>query len=135
MSRTVNEVHIIGHAGKDAEIINTSGGKVLTKFSLATGGGKKKDGGNYETDWHRCVAWGEQLAEVGRKVGKGDLVEVIGRISYGSYEKDGRKVYTTDIVCKEIKLDADDFNQDAPRERKAPTNHHEVEITDEDLPF
>lgn len=131
--KNLNECHLIGRAGKDAEIKTTSGGKTLTTFSLATGGGKKKDGsGDYPADWHRCIAWGEELGAIAGQITKGSLVEVYGRISYGSYEKEGRKVYTTDIVCTRV-LDPDGDNlHEAPVRQ---LRNESPEITDEDIPF
>lgn len=103
-AQSVNEVHLIGHAGKDGEVKYTSTGKALGKFTMATGGGRKQDGSQYPTDWHRITAWGDDLATLVGVISKGDLVEVFGRISYGSYDKGGQKVYTTDIVAQKIVL-------------------------------
>lgn len=132
MAKSVNEVHIIGRAGKDAEVRQTSTGKTLTKFSLATGGGKKKGSEEqWPTDWHNCTAWGEELGEIGRQILKGAVVEVYGRISYGSYEKDGRKVYTTDIVCTRI-LDPEGDNS---HELPVRQLREDRPIDDDDIPF
>lgn len=104
MGRTTNEVHLIGHAGKDALVKSYGDGKKLSKFSLATGGGKNKETGKeYPTDWHQIVCFDVPDAD---RVSKGDLVEVYGRIQYGSYEKDGRTVYTTDIIAKQVTIGA-----------------------------
>lgn len=131
--KTINEVHLIGRAGKDAETRHTSTGKTLVKFSLATGGGKKKDSNEqWPTDWHNCTVWGEELGAIAGQITKGSLVEVYGRISYGSYEKEGRKVYTTDIVCTRV-LDPDGDNlHEAPVRQ---LRNEAPEIIDEDLPF
>lgn len=138
--RSVNECHLIGHAGKDAETRYTSTGKMLVKFSLATGGGRRKDGGNYDVDWHRCQVWGEELGQIAGAITKGQAVEIYGRITYGSYEKDGRKVYTTDITCTRV-LDPDGEHDQATRHQNASAQPRDNRITDdnpitdEDIPF
>lgn len=134
MTNSTNEVHLIGHAGKDAEVKQTSTGKTVSKFSLATGGGRKKGSDeNWPTDWHRCVAWGEQLGEIASRIEKGSTVEIVGRLQYGSYEKDGRKVYTTDIVCHQITLPEEEA---PPRELPVIQRNADLEITEDDsIPF
>ena len=78
----------------------------MCKFSLATS--RKftgKDGQKQEkTEWHRIVAW-SKLAEIcGQYLSKGKQVVIEGRIEYGSYEKDGVKHYTTDIVAENMQM-------------------------------
>lgn len=127
----VNEAHIVGRAGRDAEIKYTSTGKTVAKFSIATGGGKKKDGSQYPADFHRCQAWGDNLAQQAMQIKKGAAVEVFGAIRYGSYEKNGQTVYTTDIVCKSIGFP----NAEADLSQDKPEPVDSTEITDEDIPF
>jgi single-strand DNA-binding protein len=103
--KTINEVRLLGYAGRDGEVRNTKTGKRLGKFSLATGGGLKKDGSKYPLDWHNCSSWGDELCQVVEEIRKGDAVEVYGRIAYSSSGKDGVKRYYTDIVCSKIILE------------------------------
>ena len=60
------------------------------------------------------------------------MVEVYGRISYGSYEKDGVKRYTTDIVCTRI-LDPEGDNAHELPVRQL--RNEGPDISDEDIPF
>ena len=97
----LNKVILIGNLGSDPEMRYTASGTAVCKFSLATS--RKftgKDGQKQEkTEWHRIVAW-TKLAEIcGQYLSKGKQVMIEGRIEYGSYEKDGVKHYTTDIVA------------------------------------
>src|SRR5271166_5139101 len=114
--KDVNEVHIIGRAGKDAETKYTPGGKMLTKFSLATGGGSKKDGsGDWPTDWHSCQVWGEELGAIANQIKKGGVVEVFGRISYNKYQDK----YYTNITCNRVIVDGGDDHDQRPREERS----------------
>ena len=72
------DVRLLGHAGRDAEMITTSGGKQVTKWTMATGSKEY-------TQWHNCQAWGK-AAEIAAEIKKGDLVEIVGDIRYREYE-------------------------------------------------
>lgn len=130
MGKTKNEVWLIGHAGKDAELKYIPSGKALVKFSLATGGGKKKDGSPYPTEWHNVVVWENE--DCG-SIGKGDLVEVRGRIQTRSWDdkKTGEKKYMTEIVATIVNFDGATPAKHVSDEAVAAG----TEITDEDCPF
>ena len=106
MRQESNRVILIGNLGADPEMRYTAGGTAVCKFSLATS--RKftgKDGQKQEkTEWHRIVAWAK-LAEIcGQYLTKGKKVMIEGRIEYGSYEKDGVKHYTTDIIAENMEM-------------------------------
>lgn len=99
----MNRVMLIGRLGKDPEFRYTSGGTALAKFTLATDRWKKK-GEEQPPDWHRITAW-SRLAEIcAQHLTKGKQVMIEGRIEYGSYEKDGVKHYTTDIIAENLEM-------------------------------
>src|SRR3978361_663795 len=105
-SRSVNKVILIGHLGRDAETKFTPGGAAVTRFSVATSRRwKDKDSGEWkeETDWSNVTLWrSENLANY---LTKGKQVCVEGRLPTRSYEdKDGKKVYATDVVADDVIL-------------------------------
>ena len=95
----INKVILVGRLGKDPEKRTTPGGKVVCRFTLATDTGF---GENRKTDWHNVVCFDRQADYVSNYLRKGSLVYVEGRITYGSYEKDGVKRYTTDIIANSV---------------------------------
>lgn len=103
---SVNKVILLGNVGKDPESSYTQGGMAIAKLSLATTEKRKdKDGNRQETtDWHRVVFFGKLAEIVSQYVTKGSQLCVVGRIKYGSYDKDGVKHYTTDIVADEMQM-------------------------------
>jgi single-strand DNA-binding protein len=108
-SRSVNKVILIGHLGRDAETKFTPGGVAVTKFSVATNRRwKDKESGEWkeETDWSNVTLWrSENLANY---LTKGKQVYVEGRLQTRSYEdKDGKKVYATDVVAEDVILLSD----------------------------
>lgn len=134
----VNKAVLIGRVGKDPEFKVTQGGTAMAKFTLATTEKRKdKDGQKTEeTSWHRCIVWG-RLAEVVRDyVHKGSLLYCEGRIQYGSYDKDGVKVYTTDIVVFEMTMlgGKGDGAQSSPAPKPEPAKPAGG-FGDDDLPF
>lgn len=106
MSKSLNQVTLIGNVGKEPEIKEVGDTKVAT-FSVATstGGYKRADGSEVpeKTQWHSVVAW-RGLAELAKNIKKGDKVVVLGSVSYRDYEKDNQKHYVTDIIAYDIIL-------------------------------
>jgi len=132
----INKVILLGNLGQDPETRFTAGGTAVCKFSLATS--RKftgKDGQKQEkTEWHRIVAWAK-LAEIcGKYLTKGKQVVIEGRIEYGSYEKDGVKHYTTDIIAENMQMlggGADNRSQESESRFEPPAGG----VPDDDIPF
>ncbi len=105
-SRSVNKVILVGHLGRDAETKFTPGGAAVTRFSVATSRRwKDQQSGEWkeETDWSNVTLWrSENLATY---LTKGKQVYVEGRLQTRSYDdKDGKKVYATDVVADDVIL-------------------------------
>lgn len=104
---SVNKVIIIGNVGKDPETRYMSEGTAVTNFSVATTEtwkdkqtGEKKE----STEWHRVTAW-RRLGEIcGQYLSKGSQVYVEGKLQTRSWEKDGVKRYTTEIVASTVQF-------------------------------
>lgn len=106
MSRCVNKVILIGNLGRDAETSFTPNGVAVTKFSVATTHSWKdqsSDEWKDEVNWTNVVLWrNENLASY---LTKGQQVYLEGRLQSRSYEdKDGRRVYVTEVISEEIVL-------------------------------
>ena len=106
MARGINKVILVGNLGNDPEMKYTQGGMAVCSLSLATTSVRKdKDGNQIEkTEWHRVKLFGKLGEIAGEYLRKGRQVYIEGRIEYGSYEKDGVKHYTTDIVGDEMQM-------------------------------
>ena len=156
-SRSVNKVILIGHLGRDAETAYTASQTAVTKFSVATNRRwKDQQSGEWkeETNWTNVVLWrGENVAPY---LTKGKQIFVEGRLQTRSYDdKDGKKVWTTEVVAEDVILlggrgeggAPDEMSQEprseprsAPRSRQAsapaaaaPPAHEG--IGDDDVPF
>ncbi len=93
----MNKVILIGRLAAEPEVRHTQSGKAVASYRLAVDRPFKQDG-QQETDFISCVAWGKTGEFAGNYLHKGLKIAVEGRLQTGSYEKDGVKHYTTDIV-------------------------------------
>ena len=106
MARGINKVILVGNLGNDPEVKYTQGGMAIVTLSVATTSVRKdKDGQQVEkTEWHRVKLFGK-LGEIANEyLRKGSQCYLEGRIEYGSYDKDGVKHYTTDIIADEMQM-------------------------------
>lgn len=106
MARGINKVILVGNLGNDPETKYTQGGMAITSLSLATTSVRKDRDGNTQekTEWHRVKLFGKLGEIAGEYLRKGRQVYIEGRLEYGSYEKDGVKHYTTDIVADDMQM-------------------------------
>ena len=96
----MNKVILIGRLTKDTET-RYSGEMAISRYSLAVDRKFKKEG-EQTADFISCVAFGKSGEFAEKYLKKGMKIAVTGRIQTGSYtDKDGKKVYTTDIVVEE----------------------------------
>ena len=101
----VNKVILVGHLGGDPEMKYGSSGNPFTTFTMATSDSWVKDGQREErTEWHRIIAFGK-LAEICAKwLHKGKQIYLEGRIQTRSWEQDGIKRYTTEIIAGTMQM-------------------------------
>ena len=101
----MNKVILIGHVGKDADCMPVASTDV-SKFTLATSERYMDKHGQKvtNTEWHNITCWGSLAKLAYKYIKKGSQIAVEGKLHYGSYEKDGIKRYTTEIVASEIKF-------------------------------
>ena len=102
----LNRVTIIGNVGKNPEMRYTPAGKAVVTFSVAVNNSyTSKDGERREeTEWFNVVAW-EKLAEtISQYVMKGMSIYVEGQQKTHSYEKDGVKIYRTELIARQVQF-------------------------------
>ncbi len=99
----MNKVILIGRLAADPETRYSQGenATVVSRYRLAVNRKYKKDG-DQSADFIGCVAFGRQAEFAEKYLRKGIKIAATGRIQTGSYtNKDGQKVYTTDVVVEE----------------------------------
>ena len=112
----LNKTVLIGRLTKDPELKYTPSGIAVARFTLAinrpvfsktdksASEGAGEPGNQQEADFIRVVAWrrlGEICAEY---LAKGRLVYIEGRLQIDSYEKNGVRVYTSEVVADNMQM-------------------------------
>lgn len=99
----MNKVILIGRLTRDPELRYSQGETqtAICRYSLAVDRRYKREG-DQEADFISCVAFGKAGEFAEKYFHRGMKVAVSGRIQTGSYtNKDGVKVYTTDVIVEE----------------------------------
>ena len=143
----MNKVQLVGRLTRDPEIRYSQGenATATARFSVAVNRRFKNSEGNYDADFINCVAFGKSAEFVEKYFKKGMAIGLTGRIQTGSYtNKDGQKVYTTDVVVEETEFveskgasNTDNSNASCPTP-SVSNNSDFVNIpdgVDEELPF
>lgn len=139
----MNKVELLGRLTKDPDVKYTQGEKsmCIARYTLAVN--RRFKTGDQTADFINCVAFGKQGEFVEKYLKKGMQIAVCGRIQTGSYtNKDGQKVYTTDIVVEEheftgTKKENEQAAQSAPEAPKtADADFMKIDPNeDSELPF
>ena len=99
----MNKVILMGRLTRDPEVRYSAGDNsmAIARYTLAVDRRFKRDG-EATADFIGCVAFGRSAEFAEKYFHKGTKIVIAGRIQTGSYtNKDGQKVYTTDIVIEE----------------------------------
>ena len=126
----MNKTFSMGRLTDEPKIFETSTGKKFARFTMALD--RMKEGADYPS----FIAW-EQKADFAEKMHKGMRFLVEGHIQTGSYDKDGQKVYTTDIVVERIEFaDAKkDGTEEQPTENPNDGFMNIPEGVEDEMPF
>lgn len=124
----MNITVLTGNITKDLELRQTKSGKAWTKFTLAV---SRRDD---DADFIDCTAWGKTAENMVKYLGKGSKIMLTGRIQTGSYERDGRKIYTTEVVASSVEFLNSRKGGEQAQEDDAVFAAPE-EVDDDDLPF
>jgi single-strand DNA-binding protein len=103
---SVNKVILVGNVGKDPETRHLDKGVTVTRFSLATTESYTSKTGEKvsNTEWHNIVAWRGLAETIEKYVKKGSQLYIEGRLRTTSYEKEGVKHYTTEILADNMQM-------------------------------
>lgn len=93
----MNKVILIGRLTADPDVNQTQSGSTVAKYTLAVDRSIKKEG-QQQADFPRCTCFGKNAEFASKHLVKGTKIAIEGRIQTGSYEKDGVKYYTTDVI-------------------------------------
>ena len=131
----MNNVTLIGNLTRDPETHTTQSGATYCAFTLAVNRRKRTD--TQEADFIPVTVWGKLADAVAQYCHKGAKVGILGRLKSGSYEKEGRRVYTLDVIAWQVEfLSSNQAAQTPPPEPPAFSAQNGFTVVDNDeLPF
>ena len=145
----MNKVILMGRLTRDPEVRYSQGEQstAVARYTVAVDRRFRRDGDAQTADFIGCVAFGRQAEFAEKYLRKGIKIALTGRIQTGSYtNRDGIKVYTTDVVVEEqefaeSKAASSEHTEFQPADRPSPSNAvsdgfmNIPDGIDEELPF
>ena len=133
----------MGRLTRDPEIRYTQGenSTAVARYTLAVDRRFKRENDEQTADFISCVAFGRNAEFAEKYLKQGTKIAVSGRIQTGSYtNKDGVKVYTTDVVVEEQEFAESKGSNSPQNQQQAPQQSSDgwMNIPDgieDDLPF
>lgn len=136
----MNKVILMGRLTRDPDVRYSNNGNeanCIARYTLAVDRRFKREG-DQNADFISCVAFGKAGEFAEKYLHQGTKMVVTGRIQTGSYtNKDGQKVYTTDVVVEEQEF-AESKNAGKEEPKQNTSDEGFISVPDElkdDLPF
>lgn len=139
----INRAVLVGRLTKDPNF--NEGNVPNARFTLAVNRPFKNKNGEQEADFINVVAFRRQAENVNNYLSKGQLAGVEGRIQTRSYEKDGQRVFVTEVVADSVQFlepkNSNQQNNQAQQQRgqvpagNNPFGNNNADVDDDDLPF
>ena len=124
----MNKIILIGRMTKDIEIRYTQNQREVGNFDLAVNRNYKSENGEYDTDFFKCIAWGNLAKTIHTYTSKGSQIAIEGRVENRTYQaNDGTNRYVTEVVVEGMQL--------LDSKKNNTTNNQEEIYSGEDLPF
>lgn len=103
----INNVVLVGRLTKDIELRKTQSGLSVASFTVACDrrlSQEQRNNNEQSADFINCVAWRGSADFLGKYAHKGDTVGVEGRIQTRNYDRDGQRVYVTEVLANSVNL-------------------------------
>ena len=133
----MNNCILIGRLCANPEMRVLQNGTATTRFTLAVDRAMSKEKkqeakrkGGATADFIPVTVWGKQAESCANYLAKGRMVAVSGRITTGSYKKEGKIVYTTEVTAERVQ-----FLEWIEKTQSAETTQPNFEVTDNPFPF
>ena len=135
----LNKAMIMGNLCASPEMKALPSGQNVTSMSIATNRvWKDKDGKQQETtEFVNIVVFGKQAENCAKYLTKGSGAYVEGRLQTRSWDKDGVKMYRTEIVAETVQFGSKPSNtaSTSTKDESALPEYKDSEIKPEDLPW
>lgn len=144
----MNQAQIVGRLTRDPEIRYSAGENqmCIASFTVAVDRKFKREG-EPDADFINCKAFGSKGEFIEKYFTKGKRIGIVGRIQTGNYtNKEGQKVYFTEIICNEVEFvdnkgESGNSTESSLNDRHSEPNNNTdgfvnvPDSIDEELPF
>lgn len=136
----LNRIVLVGRTTKDVELSYSGSGIAIGKFTVAcdrpVAKGKEK-----ETDFINVITFKQSAEACANYLKKGNLVALEGRLQVRNYEKDGKKVWVSEVIADNVKFL--ERNKDGSESMNRPNTSNDpfkddgkpIDFGSDDLPF
>ena len=149
----INSVVLVGRLTRDVEVRKTASGLSVASFTVASDrrlSQEQRNNNEQSADFINCVAWRGSADFLGKYAHKGDTVGVEGKIQTRSYDRDGQRVYVTEVLANSVNLlhskqtvqsqEQASYEPQATQEQRPQQMSDfdylpNVEVSSDDLPF
>ncbi|MCG1448812.1 single-stranded DNA-binding protein [Staphylococcus epidermidis] len=100
----INNVVLVGRLTKDPVLRNTPSGVAVASFTLAINRSFKNANGDRDADFINVIAFRKTAELCSQYLSKGIQAGAVGRIQTRNYDKDGQRVYVTEVVAESIQF-------------------------------
>ncbi len=100
----MNKVLLIGNLTREPELSSTASGVAMCRIGIAVNRNYTNSEGNRETDFFNITAWRNLAERCGKYLHKGSKVGIVGNLQMRSYEVNGEKRNTIDIIADDIEF-------------------------------
>ena len=141
----MNKVFLIGNLTREPELTATTNGVQMCRFGIAVNRNYSNADGVRETDFFNVTAWRGNAEKCAKYLHKGNKVAITGNIQMRSYEVNGEKRTSFDIIIEDIEF-LTPRSSDGSAVDTVPATHEETvkeaekvvelePVDDTDLPF
>lgn len=104
MSKSLNQVTIMGNLTRDPELRQTPNGQSVVGFSLALNRSYKDNNDEWQeaTDYIDVTAWGQLAERVNQRLKTGSRALVAGKLQQSQWEKDGVKHSKVEVLAQDV---------------------------------
>lgn len=135
---SVNKVILVGNLGTDPDVRTMQSGDKVANLNMATSESwKDKTTGERKTktEWHKVVIFNQGIAKVAEMyLKKGSKVYIEGQLETRSWDKDGVKQYTTEVVLRPFRGELTMLDGKSDSANNTPTEQP-VDDMEDSIPF
>lgn len=100
----MNKVFLVGNLTREPELSSTANGVAMCRIGIAVSRTYTNSEGNREADFFNITAWRNLAERCGKYLHKGSKVGIVGSLQMRSFEVNGEKRNTIDIIAEDVEF-------------------------------